>query len=548
MRKITETKNKNQRALSVILTVLLAFFLCLIFYVNLSCNPEYYDGDMYSDLNYAKEAWKAKSLFPSSWIFGNQTYAFSTPVLAALLYGMTSNVILSMAAASCIMTVLIVLSYDWMMKPLYSYNERIGSFLIMAGFVIGRKHIAASPKGAQLLFTMASYYAGYLIIAFVIYGCYIRIRNGYPKKKTIPMALLSVALSFASGTQSLRQTAVTVLPLVACEGLLTLAQLIKSKRIKNPKTLIFSVAILISNIAGLITVKLIKPNQHQIFGETSLNLSFENICQKAVEVIKAISRLFRVERMPSPLQTVFTAFFVILIFTAIIMCVVRLAKYNEKEHSDFSLLFMFFLGVAGIFIVGLITNIQVREIYYFMLFPLIAVSSAYILKIRAKLRKPVYACLAVVFSFVIAYNFAVTSKEIKAGRSTESSAHVAARYALDNGYEHIYASFSCASNIAIASGDKLDLVFLENNSGTLSLEPVNYLCVKDYYKLCDNSETLYYFTKDDREKANELAEKLGVKPEIAAEFGDGSCFMRMPQNVCILAQRESEKNSVSNQD
>lgn len=230
------------------------------------------------------------------------------------------------------------------------------------------------------------------------------------------------------------------------------------------------------------------------------------------------------------------------------MCVVRLAKYKEKEHSDFSLIFMFLLGIVGVFLVGLITEIQIRDIYYFMLFPLIAVSSAYILKNQAKLRKPVYAFLTVVFAFVIAYNCAVTSKEIKAGRDTESPAHAAARYALDNGYEHIYAPFSCASDIAIASGDKLDLVFLGNNSGTLSLEPVNYLCVKDYYKLCDNSETLYYFTKDDREKANELAEKLGVKPEIAAEFGDGSCFMRMPQNVCILAQREYEKNSVSNQD
>ena len=547
MRKITETKNKNQRALSVILTVLLAVFLCLIFYVNLSCNPEYYDGDMYSDLNYAKEAWKAKSLFPPNWIFGNQTYAFSAPVLAALLYGMTSDVILSMAVASCIMTVLIVLSYDWMMKPLYSYNARIGSFLIMAGFILGRRHIAQSLKGAQLFFTMASYYAGYLITAFVICGCYIRIRNNYPKKKIIPMALLSVVLSFASGIQSLRQTAVTVLPLLACEGLLTLAQLIKSKRIKNPKTLIFSAAVLISNIAGLVTVKLIKPNQHQIFGETSLNLSFENICQKAVEEVRAFLRLFQVERLPSPLQAVFTAAFVILILTAIIMCVVRLAKYKEKEHSDFSLIFMFLLGIVGVFLVGLITEIQIRDIYYFMLFPLIAVSSAYILKNQAKLRKPVYAFLTVVFAFVIAYNCAVTSKEIKAGRDTESPAHAAARYALDNGYEHIYAPFSCASDIAIASGDKLDLVFLGNNSGTLSLEPVNYLCVKDYYKLCDNSETLYYFTKDDREKANELAEKLGVKPEIATEFGDGSCFMRMSENVCVLAQREYEKNSVSDQ-
>lgn len=548
MRKITETKNKNQRALSVILTVLLAVFLCLIFYVNLSCNPEYYDGDMYSDLNYAKEAWKAKSLFPPNWIFGNQTYAFSAPVLAALLYGMTSDVILSMAVASCIMTVLIILSYDWMMKPLYSYNERMGGFLIMAGFILGRRHIAQSLKGAQLFFTMASYYAGYLITAFVICGCYIRVRNGYPKKKIIPMALLSVVLSFASGIQSLRQTAVTVLPLLACEGLLTLAQLIKSKRIKNPKTLIFSAAVLISNIAGLVTVKLIKPNQHQIFGETSLNLSFENICQKAVEEVRAFLRLFQVERLPSPLQAVFTAAFVILILTAIIMCVVRLAKYKEKEHSDFSLIFMFLLGIVGVFLVGLITEIQIRDIYYFMLFPLIAVSSAYILKNQAKLRKPVYAFLTVVFAFVIAYNCAVTSKEIKAGRDTESPAHAAARYALDNGYEHIYAPFSCASDIAVASGDKLDLVFMQIDRDEISFEPVKYLTVKDYYRLCDNSETLYYFTEDDREKAQELAEKLGVKPEIAAEFGDGSCFMRMPQNVCILAQREYEKNSVSNRD
>ena len=547
MKKTSKIEKKNQRALSVILTVLLAFFLCLIFYVNLSCNPEYYDGDMYSDLNYAKEAWKSKSLFSPSWIFGNQTYAFSTPVLAALLYGMTSDVILSMAVASCIMTVLIVLSFDWMMKPLYSYNERMSGFLIMAGFILGRRHIAQSLKGAQLFFTMAIYYAGYLITAFVICGCYIRIRNNYPKKKIIPMALLSVVLSFASGIQSLRQTAVTVLPLLACEGLLTLAQLIKSKRIKNPKTLIFSAAVLISNIAGLVTVKLIKPNQHQIFGETSLNLSFDNVYQKAVEGVRAILRLFQVERMPSPLQFVFTAFFIILILFAMVLCAVNLFKRKEKEYSDFSVLFMFFLGIVGIFLIGLITNIQVREIYYFMLFPLIAVSSAYILKNQAKLRKPVYAFLTVVFAFVIAYNCAVTSKEIKAGRDTESPAHAAARYALDNGYEHIYAPFACASDIAIASGDKLDLVFLGNNSGTLSLEPVNYLCVKDYYKLCDNSETLYYFTKDDRETAKELAEKLGVKPEVVAEFEDGSCFMRMSENVCVLAQREYEKNSVSDQ-
>ena len=67
-------KKKSDITLSVILTILLLAFLGLVFFVNLSCNPEYYDGDIYSDISYAKEAWKAKSLFPKDWLFGNQNY------------------------------------------------------------------------------------------------------------------------------------------------------------------------------------------------------------------------------------------------------------------------------------------------------------------------------------------------------------------------------------------------------------------------------------------------------------------------------------------
>ena len=54
-------KKKSDITLSVILTILLLAFLGLVFFVNLSCNPEYYDGDIYNDINYAKEAWKAKA-------------------------------------------------------------------------------------------------------------------------------------------------------------------------------------------------------------------------------------------------------------------------------------------------------------------------------------------------------------------------------------------------------------------------------------------------------------------------------------------------------
>ena len=135
---MTETakRNKKEKMFSIVLTVLIAAFFGLVFYVNLSCNPEYYDGDIYNDINFAKEAWKAKSLFPANWVFGNQTYVVATPVLAALIYGIIGNAVTAMAIASCIMTVLTVLTYEWMTRTLFSYNERTAGFLFLIGFHI----------------------------------------------------------------------------------------------------------------------------------------------------------------------------------------------------------------------------------------------------------------------------------------------------------------------------------------------------------------------------------------------------------------------------
>ena len=145
----TKEKRKSEQIFSVILTVLLLAFLGLVFYVNLSCNPEYYDGDIYADIEYAKQAWKAKSLFPQNWVFGNQTYVVATPALAAIIYGIINNAVLAMGIASCIMTVLLVLTYDWMLKSIYSYNERTAGFLSMAGLILIKDHIATGVRGGS---------------------------------------------------------------------------------------------------------------------------------------------------------------------------------------------------------------------------------------------------------------------------------------------------------------------------------------------------------------------------------------------------------------
>ena len=271
---------KREKIFSVVLTLLLFAFLGLVFYVNLSCNPEYYDGDIYNDINYAKEAWKAKSLFPKDWIFGNQTYVVATPVLAVLFYGITGNGFTAMAIASCIMTVFVILTYDWMTRTLFSYNERTAGFLFMIGFLLLKAHVATSQQGIQAFFTMASYYACYLINAFIVYGCYLRIRQGKFTGKHIVLAVIGVALSFGTGMQSLRQTAVMALPLVACEILMIIIYSIRDKKFAISSSTLFSAIVFVSNIAGLIAMKFIEINQNSIYGTTAFVKSLKEFLEK----------------------------------------------------------------------------------------------------------------------------------------------------------------------------------------------------------------------------------------------------------------------------
>lgn len=106
----------------LLLAMVLAYF-ALICAVNFFAPPSFYDSDMYTDMRYAEEMWKHKSIFPDGWVFGNQLYAVSTPVVAGLFYGLTRNPVLAMGLASTVLAALVLLSFDWMLHPVVSGRE-----------------------------------------------------------------------------------------------------------------------------------------------------------------------------------------------------------------------------------------------------------------------------------------------------------------------------------------------------------------------------------------------------------------------------------------
>lgn len=535
---------KREKIFSVVLTVLLLGFVGMVFYINFSINPEYYDGDIYNDINYAKEAWKAKSLFPKDWIFGNQTYVVATPVLAALFYGITGNGFTAMAIASSIMTVLTLLTYDWMTRTLFSYNERTAGFLFMIGFLLLKAHVATSQQGIQAFFTMASYYACYLINAFIVYGCYVRIRQGKFTRKHIIPAIIGVALSFGTGMQSLRQTAVMALPLVACEVLLIIIYSAKDKRFAISYSTLFSAIVFIANIAGLVAMRFIEINQNSIYGTTAFVSSFKDFFRKLFLNMESVALTFGLDALELRVRLVASIPFLLIILIGFILCVKDYIKNKCNEQGRFVLVMLLTLGCVSVFAAGVLTDVVNRALYYFMIYPLLAVCVSYIIVKFEKKRDVLFAVVAVFTAGMIIFRTAGAVEEIKAGKDKSSTAHQIANYMLDNGYDTIYSVFGLsgvmdgAENVVVASGDKIHIVQFKNVDSSKPMKPVEYLCVKDGYKQWDNSKSLYLLRDHELPKVKKIAEKYDVTMTEKARFGDGLYLYSMSENICIYTDMQ----------
>ena len=127
----------------------LAAFFAVFALVNFVYLPRVIDGDIYADMVLAREIWRQKTLFPDNWIYGNQYYTVATPVVAALFYGLTGSMNLSMALATTLMSALIVWSFCWMLRPFVpSRAVRLSALLL---FTAAPVHI---PHGVFYRFTV----------------------------------------------------------------------------------------------------------------------------------------------------------------------------------------------------------------------------------------------------------------------------------------------------------------------------------------------------------------------------------------------------------
>ena len=160
----------------------------LIVYTNLFHYCYKMNADIAAEAVLARLIWESGEWVPKSWYPSTEPKIWAVPNLAALIYGITSNMVLSMGIACIIMTIGIMLSaYFFISKFSFERTEKL-TFLLLC---------LITPNLWDLYYLFASYYALYVMIMFFTLGVYAQLISR--KQSHVLWLVITIILSFMIG-------------------------------------------------------------------------------------------------------------------------------------------------------------------------------------------------------------------------------------------------------------------------------------------------------------------------------------------------------------
>lgn len=511
-----------------LMMVMIAVYFVVICMINFSGVPSFYDTDMYADMYYAVHVWQEKTLFPENWVFGNQLYAFSAPVLAALFYGMLGSPHLAMGLASTVMSLWVMFSLDWMLRPVFKTREsRLAAILLLMASVLFCGKAVEGNIGWSMLFTMCSYYSGYVIAACLAFGCYLR-PELLTSKKGILMLVLACLLSFCSGIQSIRQTVVMVCPLVAVEVLRMAVCFFRKEREKcrDRQKLLTVGTITVSNLVGLILIRLVEVNQYEILGSISLN----HISDLPGEIKQCIITVLALLLNESALNLSLMAAFLVICAAAFFLMLKK--GVASKGGNGLLLLALLVCSVLMIAVIDVMTAMLFASRYYFMLFLLLAYLGAFLLEDGKKTGRAVVLAFSVVL-FAVSFAGELLGPCRQVLQREQDPSYEISDYLMENGYTTVFSEWNCGETVAVASGGAVQAGFWLDPDRPFM--PMDYL--KDVSFLELEPESCIYLFRGEKTVnfAMEAAGNMGVAMTYETYFPASDVYLyTAPVNMLKL--------------
>ena len=505
---------KTEKSLSALALLVMACYFAVFAVVNFKCFARFCEQDMYADTLVARLMWEQKTLFPLGYVFGNQLYVVATPALAALFYGLTGSPNTAMALATTVMSLLILLSFTWLLRPFVKRGiSLVCAMLMLVACAFGDKLV--NQEMGQLLFILCSYYACYLITLFVVLGDYTR----SPEEEGLrPLPLvLSLLLCFATGMQSLRQTCIMVLPILAFEGLQLLLGFRKQgkavfRRRKLPLTRALAYAA--ANLAGVLFVKLFPVHQYTIFDSAP-----DSFSQRLADIYVAFRDVagFGWAGPEHPFFILLLSFQLALLLGALI-----LQLRNIRCRSVLSdLWWLLLISIAAVTAAALVTSLQIRAVYLFPYYPLLALSTALILeRVKPRLRRFVALTLCLLSLVNLHYSYIPSIRSALALR--EEPLEQISDWAVENGYELVYGGHSTVAPGIAAYSDGALLAGCWDEEVMFRAKP--YLNIQNVYSLEDVERAIFVFLPWELDYAHEAAANAGAELTFHGRYGNLSVY------------------------
>ena len=499
-------KNRERWTWSVLLAALIIAYLAVFSIIDFAGLPWFMDADTYSDTLIARYIWEQKDLFPNNWIYGNQYYVIATPVLAALFYGITGSMNTAMALATAAMTLFLLLALWWMLRPFLNGGQILAAelTLVAVALAMGLQY----KREAQLLFVLASYYACYLLTVLVVWGDYFhRLFRG--KRLLCPAFFLGLFLSFATGMQSLRQTCIMVLPLLAFECLRILAML-AGKGEKNWVPTLRALASAAANLAGLVFIRWLDIPSTTIYGSVEL-LPPELLPQHLENVLQAISQVVGFAYLswgPDPFLIPFCLATVVAVVLAFGLCgygwLVR--RDRERSHAPMdAMLLLCLISLLAVISTSLVLNMNASALYLFLWYLLVALSVASLLARLGRWGKRLVLCCLCLL--------ALGNLKVSYGQSLERALErpdntwsLVGEALMDYDFEILYGRWDFSNMVAGYTDGKVVSASWYDGVGHI----LGYINPQDLYGPEDNQRAVYLFRPEELEAGMALAEAAGA--------------------------------------
>lgn len=516
-----QDKKTQGRWLCWLLWGVLAVYLAVFAVLNFKGLVRFGNGDIYGDVLVSRYLWQSGSLFPPGWTFSNQTFLLATPNLAALFYGITGDLNLSMALAVTVMGALCLAAFAYLLRPFAGRAGTAAGLAMLAAYVYNGN--AADPALdadplvtrisdlGQLLFTTVSYYSIYFIALCLVWGYYLRAaflrRKGWGMNVCFAVCLL---LCFTTGMQSLRQLQIALLPLLGVEALRLLAasRWLRQKPARADwllagRTALFTLA----NLAGVALFYTIAP----MGGLSSVAVGREDLKIKAVGAYAAAKGAANLQK-PSQWAAgtaLLQAFYFVLALLVACFVVWALTKVPAGLGGAAACAGLFTASLALTLAAMLFTSVGTTARYLFLYWPMAAAAVAWLMEQWKGGGKAVLAVLVAGFA---ALNFWFSYKPLVQSCFDPQPLpqQQAAQWLEENGYRRVYGQFWTVGPIGLAANGQVDAghwVF----SNFYEISP--YLTAEDLYTPEANQAAAYVFTAQDKDRALAAAQASGVQLE-----------------------------------